>query len=73
MVFPEDLQEMLIRDPGRVVIDLDRLAMIAQVMVSGIFRRSAGITNTGTDDARETPEPGVRAPKSAQGKGGSSR
>ena len=42
--------------------------MIAERMVIRIYFRAAGIADTRTDNAWQTPEPGVGTPESAKGK-----
>ena len=65
MALPEHVQQLSISYPFRVIVDLDRFRMVAQIMVCRIFLRSAGIPYTCTDDAPQTPELGVRSPESA--------
>jgi len=65
MTLPEHVQQLSISYPFRVIVDLDRFGMVAQVMVCRIFLRSAGIPYACTDNALQTPELGVRSPESA--------
>src|SRR5512143_2723654 len=69
MACPEDIEQFPVGDHGRVKLHLDRLDVVPEVVVRGILRRPSRIPDTGAENARETPEPGVRAPESAQGEG----
>ncbi len=69
MAAPEDLEQVFIGYPGRVVIDLEALRMVAEGTVGRIGFRSARVPDSCTDDAGEAPEPGVRPPESARGEG----
>jgi len=53
-----------------IKVDFDRLAVIADLTIRGIRLLASAIANAGSQDARETPEPGVGSPESAHGKGG---
>jgi hypothetical protein len=64
---------LLIGDLGGVEFHLDRLRMVADVLVVGVHRLAAGIADARADDPGDAPEPGVRAPESAQGEGGNFR
>ena len=44
--------------------------MVPQGVIGGMFRRSPCVSHAGPNHARDTPEPGVRSPESAQGKRG---
>ena len=70
MTDPKDLDEFPVGDLGRIEIDLDGFAVIADVAVGGIGRAAARIAYPGTDDAWETPVPGVWTPESTERKGG---
>jgi hypothetical protein len=48
-----------------VVVDLNRLGVIAQAVIGGAFLRSPGVSYPGTDNPFYTPEPRVRSPESA--------
>jgi hypothetical protein len=65
MAFPEYLQQVLVCDLVRVVVDLNGLGVIAQVIIGWAFLRSPGVSYTGTDNSFYNPEPGVRPPESA--------
>jgi len=65
VAFPEYIQQFMVCDLIRVVVDLNRLGVIAQVVIGGTFLRSPGVSYTGTDNPFYTPEPGVRPPESA--------
>jgi len=69
VVGPEDVQQFLIADGARVVVDLDRLTVAAEVVVGGVALRPARVADACANDAGETPEPGVRTPESPHGEG----
>ncbi len=69
MAVPEGIQQSFIGDPGRIVINLNCFGVIPKIVVGRVLSCSPGISNTGTNDTRDTPEPGVRPPESAQCKG----
>jgi hypothetical protein len=50
---------LLIGNLGRVVLYLDRLRMVADVLVVGVHRLAAGIADARADDPGNAPEPGV--------------
>ena len=65
MAIPENGQEFLICDLSWIVINLDRLRMPVQIMISRVIGAAAGVSDTGADYSFNTPEPGVRSPESA--------
>ena len=67
---PERLQQLLERGLFRIVIDLERLAVVADVLVGRVFLAAARVADTGADDAGQTPKLGVRRPESAQSERG---
>ena len=67
---PEHRQQLFIGNAARIEIHLDRLRMIPQGMISGVFSAAAGIADPGAYNAGNGPEPGLNAPKSPQGKSG---
>ena len=68
MAIPERVQQFFIRDLGWIKVNLNRFSVIAQIVIGGVLLRSPCIPNTGTNDTRDTPEPGVRSPESAKRK-----
>ena len=70
MGFPEKIQKPAVRDDCRVKVDLDRLRMISNVMVGRIRVGAPRVADARAEYPIEAPEPGVRAPESAKGKGG---
>jgi hypothetical protein len=62
----EVCEEVAVGDDGRVVDDLDRLGVAADVAVGRTELIAAGVADAGLDDTRETPEPGVRTPESTE-------
>lgn len=67
--FPEKGQQSFVGNDFRVKIDLDRLRMVAQVIVGRIRMGAPGVADTCPVNPFQAPEPGVRTPESAQGKG----
>ena len=67
---PEHGQELAVGDTSRVVVNLDCLGVVTEVLISWVPGGAAGVSHAGADYAIETPEPGVRTPESAKGKGG---
>lgn len=67
---PEFVEQLLERDLFRIVIDLERLGVVAEVVVGGVSLCTAREADAGADDAGQTPKLGVRRPESAEGKGG---
>lgn len=63
----ENLEQFSVGYPVRIEIDLDRLGVVADGPVGRSRGRSSGIARAGADDAGQAPEPGVRAPESAEG------
>jgi hypothetical protein len=70
MVFPENIQQRLIRNLCRIVLDPDGFAVVSQFGVRGILCGTACITDRCTDGAFDEPEPGVCTPESPHGEGG---
>lgn len=68
---PEKLEKLRVGYHSRVVVNLQRFSMIAEIMIGGAWFFPARIAYSGSDNSRDTPEPGVGAPESAQGKSGS--
>jgi hypothetical protein len=69
VAIPEGFQQFFIRDPGRVVVNLNRLRVITKIVISRVLFCPPRISDTGANDTRGTPEPGVGSPESAQCKG----
>ena len=65
MAVPENSQELLICDANWIVINLDRLRMPVQIVISRVSGTAASVTDAGADYSVNTPEPGVRSPESA--------
>ncbi len=70
MAVPEDVQQFLVGDDGRVEIDLDGLGVIAETVIGGVGCGAAGVSYPGANNAVDGPELGIRTPESAQGEGG---
>jgi hypothetical protein len=48
---------------------LNCLGMISQVVISGIFSGTSGVSHPGPDDPRQAPKLRVRPPESAKAEG----
>ena len=70
MAFPEEVEELVVADDGRVEVDLERLGVVAEVVVRGIRMGAARVADAGAVDAGDGPEPGVGGPESADGERG---
>jgi hypothetical protein len=66
MAVPKSIQQFFIRDPGRIVINLNCFRVIPKIVIGRVLFCSPSISNTGTNDTGDTPEPGIRPPESAQ-------
>jgi uncharacterized protein len=69
VIIPEDFEQFVIADDLGVKGDLDHLGMAgairADVFIGGVVQLPAGITDLRGLDARQTPERGFDAPKTA--------
>lgn len=54
---------------SRIEVQLQRLPVIAEVVVRGLGLRASGVTHPSAIDVFEDAKPGVRAPESAEGEG----
>ena len=63
---PEKGQQVLVRDPFGVEIDLNGLGMIPDISVIRILSLPATVADTGSNDAFQYPELGFDSPKSPQ-------
>ncbi|VXB37234.1 hypothetical protein CURTO8I2_180079 [Curtobacterium sp. 8I-2] len=66
----EELQQVPVRDPGRVEDDLDRLGVVAVVAVRRVRHVAAGVADAGADDAGTTTEELLRSPEASAGEDG---
>lgn len=62
---PEQLEKLSVGYHFRVIVNLQRFSMIAEIMIGGILLFPACIAYSGSDNSSYTPEPGVGSPKSA--------
>lgn len=69
VAFPENVQQLGIRDALGVVVDLYGLCVVTDVVIGRSGRAAAGISYAGADDAFDDPEPGFDSPESAQPEG----
>ncbi len=67
---PEYFQQFRVRYAVGVIIYFQSFRMISKVVVGGVFCCAAGVAHAGSHYAIQLPELGIRAPESAQGKGG---
>jgi hypothetical protein len=67
---PENGQQVAVGNATGVVIDLNRLGVITDILISGTDRPPAGVADAGPDDPLDGPEPGLDAPESPQAEGG---
>ena len=51
MAVPENVQQCLITDDGRVVIYLDGFGMVAEAVIDRIILIAPGVADTGADDS----------------------
>jgi hypothetical protein len=63
-------EELVVRHDARVEVELERFAVIAQVVIRRIDAGAAGIADARADDSAVTPEPGVGRPESTEREGG---
>ena len=68
---PEKLEKLSVGYHFRIIVNLQCFSMIAEIMVGGVWLFTPSIAYSGSDNSRDTPEPGVGSPESAQGKSGS--
>ena len=66
---PENIQQFPVRDTGGSKINLDRLGMVSQVVITRIRRSTSGISYPGPDNPRQAPKLGVGPPESAKSEG----
>jgi len=67
---PETVQQPLIRDLGRIEVDLNRFAVVSEVMVGGVPLGPPGIADAGSNHTLDGPKLGIGPPESPQGEGG---
>lgn len=70
MTLPEDVEQLFVGDDFGVEVDLDGFGVVSDALIGRVFSFAPRVTNASADDAREAPKLGVRAPESAEGKGG---
>ena len=69
---PVDLEKLLVGDRVWIEFYLNGFRVVAETAVGRITLLSPGVTHTGSNDAGQAPEPGVRSPESPEGEGGGS-
>ena len=70
MALPEIMQQVGVSNAFRIIIDLNRLRVIAEMMIGWMIAFPARVPHPGADNAFNDPEPGVRPPKSPESEGG---
>ena len=69
VIIPEDFEQVVIADDFRIEGDFDHFgvagAIRANVLIGGVIQLAAGIAYLRGSDARQTPERGFDAPKTA--------
>ena len=70
MTVPEQIGQFPVGNLFRVEFDLNRLGMIPQFAVRGIFFCPPRVSHTGPLDSFDAPEPGIHSPESAESEGG---
>jgi hypothetical protein len=70
MGLPENIQQMFIREPGGVEIDLKDFAVVPEIMVGRISFGPSGIADAGPNHALDGPKLGIGSPESPQGESG---
>src|SRR5205807_3187664 len=72
VVFPEDAQQILIRNLGRIVLDFHHFRVPgpsrADILIRWVLEGAAGITDRRRNDALYLPERGFHAPEAAGAK-----
>jgi hypothetical protein len=71
MIFPEDIEQIFVRELCRIEVNFYSLSVISKVVVGRILFCSSRIANTSADYTGNDAEPGVRSPESTQSKCGS--
>ena len=66
MALPEYIQQVFVRDLGRVIDNLDRLRVITQTVIGWVLFAPSCVSHTGTNHAFDATELGIRTPESAQ-------
>ncbi len=69
MAFPEDIEQILVGDYGRIKIYLHRFGVIPDSSVCRILCRTSRVPHAGPHDPGKTPEPGVGTPESTHSEG----
>ena len=70
MAVPEDIQQLSVRDLTWIIIDLNRLGVIAEAVVSGVFFCPSAIPDPCPHNALNAPELGIWTPESAKSERG---
>jgi len=66
---PERGEQLVVRHDARVEVELERFAVIAQVVIGRIDEIATGVADARADDSAVTPEPGVGSPESTEREG----
>ena len=68
VALPENEEQVLVGYASRVIINLDRFAVVSDAAIGRVFFLTARISDAGSDNSVHTPELGVRSPESAHRK-----
>uniref|UniRef100_A0A7G3AZ98 Uncharacterized protein n=1 Tax=Lutzomyia longipalpis TaxID=7200 RepID=A0A7G3AZ98_LUTLO len=69
VIIPEQLQQLIVRNPLGIVVNLNDFRVITQIFVDGIARCTTCVANTSTQDTLCGPKKAVNAPKAAHAEG----
>src|SRR4051794_17517331 len=73
MIRPEHVQQVVIRNPGWVVLHLNYFRMAsriaAHILVGRIVQRAAKVSDCGSRHSRQLPESCFHTPKTSRAKG----
>src|SRR6185295_1919329 len=63
---PENVENLRVRNLLGIEIDLDRLSVVADVVIGRILCRAAAVADARANHSRKTPKLGVRSPESPE-------
>jgi len=66
---PEQLEQVVVGDLGRVEVDLEALGVVTHRAVGGLLLGATRVSYARSPDSLHEPEPGVRGPESTDGEG----
>jgi len=68
VALPKNIQQVCEADLNRIKLQTDHLAVVSDLTIVRGLRCATCIANRSSYDTGDTPEPGVDAPESAEGK-----